>query len=168
MRAIRPEPLTAAAFAAFGDVVEAEGAFELINGGTSRRFADLAKVDVTAKGGRPQVSIYRAEPFALPLAIAMLERHPLSSQLFMPIYRKPFLIVVAPRGDGVHSAAVRAFVTNGRQGVNYRRSTWHHPLIALESASDFVVIDRAGEGQNCDEFHFDADALVLQPPEPQG
>lgn len=165
MRAIRPEPLTAAAFAEFGDVIEAEGAFELINNDTSRRFADLAKVDVAGKGGRPQVSIYRAQAAALPLPIAMLERHPLSSQLFMPLRRAPFLIVVAPAGEGIHSAAVRAFVTNGRQGINYRRGTWHHPLIAFGSVSEFLVVDRAGEGRNCDEFKFDAGALVLHPPE---
>ena len=166
MRAIRPEPLTAAAFAAFGDVIEAGGASELINSGTSRKFADLAKLDVVSKDGRPQVSIYRADPRALPFAIALLERHPMSSQLFMPLRRAPFLIVVAPPGEGIHSAAVRAFVTNGRQGINYRRGTWHHPLIALGSASDFLVVDRAGEGRNCDEFNFDANALVLHPPAP--
>jgi len=166
VRVIRPEPLTAASFAAFGDVIEADGAFELINAGTSRRFADLAKIDVASKGGRARVSIYRADPPALPFAIAMLERHPLSSQLFMPLRRAPFLIVVAPPGEGIHSGAVRAFVTNGRQGINYRRGTWHHPLIAFGSASDFLIVDRAGEGRNCDEFKFDADALVLHPPEP--
>jgi ureidoglycolate lyase len=167
VRAIRPEALTAAAFAAFGDVIETRGEFELVNRDTSRRFADLAKVDVTDSRGRPQVSIYRAEPFALPLAITMLERHPLSSQLFMPLDGKPFLIVVAPAGDDVAASAVRAFVTNGRQGINYRRGTWHHPLIALGSVCEFLVVDRVGEGKDCDEVSFNVDALVVQPPEPQ-
>lgn len=164
MRVIRPEPLTAAAFREFGDVIEAGENFALINRGTSRHYADLARVDVAAAGGRPRVSLLRAVPFALPLAIAMLERHPLSSQLFMPLNGEPFLLVVAPGGNVVDVAAVRAFATNGRQGINYHRGTWHHPLIALRNPSEFLVLDRAGEGSNCDEAPFAADALVLQLP----
>ena len=83
-------------------------------------------------------------PYELPLAIAMLERHPLSSQLFMPLSAAPFLVVVAPPGEHVDRANVRAFVTNGAQGVNYRRGTWHHPVIALENPSEFLVVDRVG------------------------
>jgi ureidoglycolate lyase len=36
--------------------------------------------------------------------------------------------------------------------VNFRRGTWHHPLLALDAVSDFVVVDRAGSGHNCDEI----------------
>jgi ureidoglycolate lyase len=161
---LHPEPLTAAAFAGFGDVIETGEAHELINRKTTRQYADLAQVDVVADSGRPRVSIYRSVPFELPLAITMLERHPLSSQLFVPLHGEPFLIVVAPPGDRVDAAAVRAFVTNGRQGVNYHRGTWHHPLIALRDPSEFLVIDRAGHGRHCDEHEFKADRIVLEPP----
>ena len=165
MRVIRPQPLTAAAFAGFGDVIEAGGASELINRGTSRQFTDLARIDVAAEGGSPRISIYRASPFELPLTIAMLERHPLSSQLFMPLHGERFLIVVAQAGPAVEVSAVRAFVTDGRQGVNYHRGTWHHPFIALGTSSEFLVVDRVGEGRNYDEFFFPTGAPVLQPPE---
>ena len=164
VRRIRPGPLTAAAFAGFGDVVAAGGVSELINRGTSRLFADLARIDVTIDGGRPRVSIYRSDPFELPLVITMLERHPLSSQLFMPLNGEPFLIVVAPAAENLAPAAVRAFVTDGHQGVNYRRGTWHHALIALGQPSEFLVVDRAGDGKNCDETYFEADAIVVDPP----
>ena len=45
----------------------------------------------------------------------------------------------------------RAFLAENGQGVNYHRGVWHHPLIALEAAIDFLCIDRAGAGANCDE-----------------
>jgi ureidoglycolate lyase len=162
--ALRPATLTAGAFAEFGEVIEASGASGLINDGTTRQFADLAIIDVAAEGGRPRLSIYRTTPYELPLAIAMLERHPLSSQLFMPLSGQAFLMVVAPAGSDPDPQAIRAFVTNGRQGINYRRGTWHHPLIALAGTGDFLVVDREGEGRNCDEFPFGSVRIMLQLP----
>jgi ureidoglycolate lyase len=159
---LRPEPLTRAGFAPFGDVIEAGHAFDVINSGTTQQFKELADIDVSAGGGRTQVSLYRVVPYELPLAIKMLERHPLSSQLFMPLNAAPFLIVVAPPGDRIDRASVRAFVTNGAQGVNYRRGTWHHPVIALRNPSEFLVVDRSGPGINCDEFFFDGQELLLE------
>ena len=161
---LRTEPLTRAGFAAFVDVIEAGNAFDLINSGTTQQYNKLTEVDVSAGGGRTQVSLYRVVPYKLPLAIAMLERHPLSSQLFMPLNAAPFLVVVAPPGERPAPTSVRAFVTNGAQGVNYRRGTWHHPVIALANPSEFLVVDRVGPGTNCDEFVFDGETLLLQPP----
>lgn len=163
-RALMPQALTAGAFAEFGDVVEARGDSGLINSGTTRQFGDLAGIDVAGEGGRACVSIYRATPYPLPLAIRMLERHPLGSQLFMPLSGERFLVVVAPPAVVPERAAVRAFVTDGHQGVNYRRGTWHHPLIALAGTGEFLVIDRAGPGSNCDEFQFGDATLELQRP----
>ena len=161
---LRPEPLTRAGFAAFGDVIEAGKAFDLINSGTTQQFKELTEVDVSTDGGRAQVSLYRVMPYQLPLTITMLERHPLSSQLFMSLNAAPFLVVVAPPGERVDRANVRAFVTNGVQGVNYRRGTWHHPVIALANPSEFLVVDRVGSGANCDEFFFEGEPLRLESP----
>jgi ureidoglycolate lyase len=160
-RELAVEALTADAFAPFGEVVESGSAPELINEGTARQYADVAALEFD--GGRPRVSIYRAEARSMPLAIAMLERHPLGSQLFMPLSAEPFVVVVAPTAPVPERRAVRAFLTNGRQGVNYRRGTWHHSLIAL-SAGEFLVLDRGGPGANCEEFHFRDGGLLLPKP----
>ncbi len=149
------KPLQARAFDAFGEVIETGGAGRSVNRGTSQLFADLARIDVDADRGRPRVSVFRAAPAGMPLVIAMLERHPLSSQLFMPLGPARFLVVVAPPGDQPEPGSIRAFVTDGSQGVNYRRGTWHHPLIALDAETDFLVIDRLGPGADCEEHHFD-------------
>jgi ureidoglycolate lyase len=161
---LRPEPLTAQAFALFGDVIEATGAAELVNAGTAKSFADLARVDVATSEGRPRVGIYRVIPYELPLAIRMLERHALGSQLFMPLHGEPFLVVVAPPGDRIDPGSVRAFVTDGRQGVNYRPGTWHHPVIALRNPSEFLVVDRGGPGKNFEEYSLESAALVVSRP----
>lgn len=144
-------PLTREAFAPFGDVIELDGARHWpINGGTCERFHDLADIDTGEGGGRTLVNVFRGQPRALPFAITMLERHPLGSQAFVPLGRMPYLVVVAPPGD-LDETAIRAFVTRGWQGVNYRRGCWHHPLLALGEVADFLVIDRGGPGENCDE-----------------
>jgi ureidoglycolate lyase len=148
---IKAAPLTAEAFAPFGDVIEISGRHaRWINDHTSERFDDLAEIDVLGAGGRPLVSIFKATPRSLPLHVRALERHPLSSQAFMPLDCQPFLVIVAegevvPEGSHVH-----AYLSSGLQGVNYRRNTWHHPLIALEDTSHFLVIDRGGPGENCE------------------
>ncbi|WP_102960165.1 ureidoglycolate lyase [Mangrovicella endophytica] len=145
--------LTADAFRPFGEVIEPDNAAEirLINGGTTTRFHDIAPVDVSSQGGRPLISIFRGKPFALPIEITMLERHPLGSQAFMPLSNRPYLVVVAPDESG-RPGRPQAFLATDRQGVSYSRGTWHHPLLALEDVSDFLVIDRGGTGSNLQEW----------------
>ena len=156
-------PLSREAFAPFGDVIESEGrAHYTINAGSAERFDDLASVEVTAAGGRPQISLFRAQPVTLPLRLRLMERHPLSSQAFIPLSATPFLIVVAPAGERLELNRLRAFRTNGRQGVNYRPGTWHHPLLALERVSDFLIVDRGGEGANCDEIAIAGQDILLE------
>jgi ureidoglycolate lyase len=152
MKTLQMERLTREAFAPFGDVIELDGARHFpINGGTTERYHDLAQVDVIGQGGRPLINLFRAQPRALPVEINMMERHPLGSQAFLPLSDVSYLIVVAPAGD-FDPAHMRAFWTDGWQGVNYAKGVWHHPLLALERVSDFVVVDRGGEQPNCDEI----------------
>jgi len=152
MKILQMERLTRAAFAPFGDVIELDGARHFsINGGTTERYHDLAHVDVVEQGGRPLVNLFRAQPRALPVEITMMERHPLGSQAFIPLRAGRYLVVVAPAGE-FDAARMRAFWTDAWQGVNYAKGVWQHPLLALDEVSDFVVVDRGGDGPNCDEL----------------
>lgn len=163
--ALKPQPLTRGAFAPFGEVIELEGARHYtINDGYAERYHDLAQLDVTETGGRPLLNIFRAKPRELPLRIRMVERHPLSSQAFLPLAPTPFLVVVAPPGQAPAPGDLSAFVTRGQQGVNYARGTWHHPLIAVGRPGDFLVVDRGGAEENCDEIFFDAVEIMLEAP----
>ena len=156
---IRPRPLTAEAFAPWGEVLEAAGPPDrLINGGLCVRFHDRARIDVAE--GRLGLSVFLAEPRALPLRVAMVERHPLGSQAFVPMTQAPFLVVVAEAGEA--PGAVHAFLTNGAQGVNLSRGAWHGVLTPLAAPGLFAVVDRIGEGANTEEFHL-AEPVVVGP-----
>jgi ureidoglycolate lyase len=158
---LKAAALSADAFAPFGDVIEIAGRpSRSINDGTCERFDDLAPVDVMASAGRPLISIFKSIARTLPLQVRSLERHPLSSQAFIPLDGLPFLVVVAAEGDAPLASRIRAYRASGTQGVNYRRNTWHHALIALDRTCRFLVVDRGGPGDNCDEITV-ADAVVL-------
>ncbi|WP_349569269.1 ureidoglycolate lyase [Azotobacter salinestris] len=162
MRTLSIEPLSKAAFAPFGEVIETEGSdYFMINNGSTRRYHALARVQTSTPEDRAIVSIFVARSLPMPLTIRMLERHPLGSQAFVPLRGNPFLIVVAPLGDSPRPEQVRAFLGNGRQGVNYQRGVWHHPVLALVDDDEFLVIDRSGAGANCDEHFFGEDEQLL-------
>lgn len=152
------QPLSREAFAPFGEVISLEGAKHYpINAGTTERFHALAGVDAHAEGGQPVISLFRGQPRPLPLPISIMERHPLGSQAFVPVTHSTedeYLVVVAPPGDFV-AERMQAFLARGFQGVSYARGVWHHPLIALHKVSDFLIVDRVGPGNNCDEITLD-------------
>lgn len=150
MIAIPVVPLSRAAFAPFGEVIETDREPLVINAGFARRFNDLGTVE-TADGGETNVSIFVARARALPLAITMMERHPIGSQAFMPLQNAPWMAVVCADPDD--AASYRAFACDGTQGVNYARNTWHFPLITFGEGDRFFVVDRKGPGNNLVE-HF--------------
>jgi ureidoglycolate lyase len=164
---LRPVPLTRDRFASFGEVIETDGRpSHTINEGYAACYADLANIDVGADGGQVRVNIYHALPRELPMPIRGVERHPLASQMFVSLGGHPFLVVVAEAGERPTPRDLHAFVTNGRQGVNYARGTWHHPLIVFGTAGDFLVVDRGGPGDNLDEVFFGEEEILLEAPAP--
>jgi ureidoglycolate lyase len=159
MREMIPEPLTSEAFAPFGSVIQAsDAAVKLdINQGHAVRYDRLADIDVEEGGGTPIVSLFRARPLA-ELVLRVFERHPLGSQTFVPLSPRPYIVAVAPAGD-FDPARIRLFRAEGHQGVHYRKGVWHHFLLVLDE-SDFLVVDRAGPGDNCEEVELaPADAI---------
>jgi ureidoglycolate lyase len=156
MRLLSPAPLAREAFAPFGDVIEMEGSASItINQGFAQRFNDLAHVDVAMEGGATNVSLFLGTPRPLPIAIKLMERHPLGSQLFVPLQDRPWLVLVA---EDVHDfASYRAFTATGRQGVSYARNVWHHPLLVFDADSRFLIVDRKGPGNNLEEVWFTPD-----------
>lgn len=147
------EPLTREAFAPFGSVMETEGAeLRLINGGTTERFHRLAVSDTDAEG-QTILSLFRGQPRAFPFSIAMMERHPNGSQAFYPLDKRDWLLAVAEDENG-RPARPRVFRASGTQGISYGRNVWHHPLLALDEISDFLVVDREGPGLNLKEYFY--------------
>jgi ureidoglycolate lyase len=152
-------PLTPAAFAPYGDVIDASRtAPRTINQGFAQRYNDLCKVDVASGEGRVNVSLFTVEPRPQPIAIALMERHPLGTQAFIPMQDQPWLVLVCD--DPLDLSTYHLFSASGRQGVNYGRSVWHHPLLVFDSGSHFLIVDRKGPGENLDEVWLPKDWRV--------
>ena len=160
--ALKPVPITAERFAPFGDVIApSQSQKQSMNDARFDRFGDLARADVE---GVVSIGIVRSRTATtLPYRVHMLERHPLGSQAFVPLTRFEFVVVVAPRAEAVETDEIRAFTVPAGRGVNYHRGTWHMPLIALGESQEFLVIDRGGEGENCEELILDDVVMLLEP-----
>jgi ureidoglycolate lyase len=160
MRTVIVEPLTREAYASFGQVIETTGAQHFpINNGMTERFHDLARIELGGVHARPLVSIARGKPYELPLTLTMMERHPLGSQAFYPLSQHPFLSIVAPDDSG-RPGRPRAFLCKPGQGINMAMNTWHAVLTPLEAESDFLLIDRGGEGTNLEEHFFEEPWMI--------
>lgn len=155
---IKTRPLTAEAFAPYGDLMEAQGAPDkMINQGKCGRFHDKARLDFS--DGKAGISIFKGEKETLPLPLKMVERHPMGSQAFVPMSADPFLVVVARDADGTPANPV-AFLAEPGQAINFHRGTWHGVLTPLSEPGLFAVIDRIGDGTNLEEHWFAADYVI--------
>jgi ureidoglycolate lyase len=165
-KALNIEPLTSQAFAPFGDVVESEGRdYFPINNGMADRYHALADVELSGERSRAVISLVASRRFDMPRRVDHLEYHPLGSQAFLPLDASPFIVVVCPVAAEPDLGQLRAFVTNGKQGINYRLGTWHHVLLTPYEAMRFICVDRAGPGDNCVDYHIpETDQPLLQLP----
>jgi len=152
------EPMTADAFAPFGDLLEAKGTPDkIINQGLCGRFHDRARMDFS--DGRAGISIFHAEKRDLPLKLDLVERHPDGSQAFVPMSHQPFLVVVAEDQNGIPQN-IRAFLTEAGQVINIHRGVWHGVLTPLYDPGLFAVIDRIGEGPNLEEYWLPDEVII--------
>ncbi len=161
MNSLTPQPLNTEAFAPFGEVIDCRRAKKIsINNGLSTRFHDLFNIDVSHQQGHPLVNLFRTRALLLPHQVTTMERHPLGSQAFIPLDQRPFLILVATAGNQIEVADLRLFISDGQQGVNLFKNTWHHFNIVLEGEQDFIVIDRGGAGENLEEIQVRGEAWI--------
>ncbi|XYK82116.1 MAG: ureidoglycolate lyase [Labrenzia sp.] len=155
---LTPAPLTAEAFADYGDVIEVSGEPDkIINQGMCGRHHDLAKVDFG--NGRAGISLFDAKARSFPYTVDMVERHPDGSQAFVPLDGVPMLVIVAEDKDGA-PVNLKAFVTQPGQSINLHRGTWHGVLAPIEKPGRYIVVDRIGDGTNLEEHWFDSPWIV--------
>jgi ureidoglycolate lyase len=158
-REIRMQPISADAFAPFGDLIDCEGAPDkLINQDRCGRYHDRARLDFG--DGRAGISLFDATPRRLPMALEMVERHPEGSQAFIPMTHREFLVVVAVDAGG-KPATPLAFVTRAGQAINLHRGVWHGVLTPLHGPGLFAVVDRIGSGKNLEEYWFDTPLSIV-------
>jgi ureidoglycolate lyase len=167
MNIITPQPLTPETFAPFGDVIQAGlGEVTRVNEGRANRFDSGARLDRLLAETTPVIAIYRIDASDLPLQVPRLERHPLSSQLFVPMTASRYLVVTVPsdiNGDPVPAEAA-AFVATGSQAINYQPGVWHCPLVALDQPADFAMSmgKAADPAADCQFFDLPAPLTVGQ------
>jgi ureidoglycolate lyase len=153
------QPISAAAFAPYGDLIDCSGVPDkIINQGLCTRFHDRARLDFG--DGRAGLSLFDATPRLLPLTLEMVERHPDGSQAFIPMTQAPFLVIVAPDASGEPGRPL-AFRTSPGQAINLHRGVWHGVLTPLSAPGFFGVIDRIGDGPNLEEHWFDTPFIVV-------
>lgn len=158
-QALSAQPLTAEAFAPYGDVIEVSGEPDkMINAGMCGRHHDRARLDFS--NGQAGISLFDAKARTFPYVVDMVERHPEGSQAFVPVSGVPMLVVVAEDQNGT-PANLKAFVTQPGQSINLLRGVWHGVLAPIEKPGQFIVIDRIGDGPNLQEHWFD-DPFVVE------
>lgn len=157
-------PLTAAAFAPFGDVIERPTDYGRVY---------FSEALANGRGGaKPSLSLTRSRPLeATLLEATRMERHEFSSQSFVPIDVARYLVIVAPHGadSKPDSARLQAFLARGDQGVTYGMNVWHHPMTVLDQPGRFAVFMWLEGGKGDEEFvDLPAPIAIDFPPPPIG
>lgn len=148
---ITARPLTADAFAPYGNVLDTDGEPDkIINQGFCGRWHDRADLDF-GPDGRAGISLFKAEPRSLPYTLDLLERHPEGSQAFLPMSQSEWLVIVAS-DEGGQPGQIEAFIAAPGQGINLHRGTWHGVLTPLHAPGLFAVVDRIGDTSNLEEI----------------
>ncbi len=131
-RDIHVRPLTAEHFAEFGTLIEYD---------PGRRLSLVEALACYDPAARPHLDFLTAPLHNLPVTASVLERHPASSQSFVPLDVASYLVCVAPDGvDGRPDLTeLDAFIARGDQSVTYAAGVWHLPFTALERAGYFAV-----------------------------
>ncbi|KAJ2161993.1 Allantoicase [Coemansia sp. RSA 552] len=188
-RQITIEPLTIESFKPYGDVIQLEGNRNVViaNQGTAKRVNHVALLEnlrqssgPALQSARPNMCIFSSAPrptAAGQFTVKLLERHPYSSQVFMPIHQQGaqgsnpdapcYLVIVAENGsdDKPDLSTIRAFAANSTQGINYKANSWHSPMVTIGQRVDFVVLvwENGVQLQDCEEAPIAPVVVDLKP-----
>jgi ureidoglycolate lyase len=166
---IRALPLEASAYAPYGAIIGAgeEARARSANHGTALAWDALATIENRrGASARAIASLFRCRAHRQArLPVRFLERHPDSTQMFVPMRARRYLVIVAQGGDVPDLGTVSAFVVSGAQAITYAPGTWHHPMVALDEDADFVnVIFSDGTDRDCEERSFDPPRIEIEIP----
>jgi ureidoglycolate lyase len=143
IRTIQARPIDAASFAPYGQLLD-----EPSNGTRDDYVGRLEAAPLEARGSnaapsglKANLAVIRAMPKPMPLRLEAMERHPYSSQAFMPLGAARYLVLVCPgRPDGAPDLdRLSAFTCRSDQAINYNRGTWHHGMTTLDAPGTFAM-----------------------------
>ena len=130
---LKARPLDAAALAPYASIISApDGKARVVP-------------EVLAKGDVPGVhdfTILCPRPIEGEVRITALERHPHSTQSFLPIVSGRWLILVAPKmaDGGPDLDKALAFVAGPQDAICIGRDVWHAGLTVLDQPAQFGMI----------------------------
>lgn len=154
------EPLTEEAYAPFGQVIEFDinenDDFQMKNDGSAKRYRCFTQSGYPVDDAT-DIGIFKLMPLHASNKVPMLERHPLGKQSMIPLNRQQLIIVVAPPSEKPQIENMKAFISNGKQGITYNTGVWHCPLRTLTKTDDdyILVVDHKGGKDNCDMVYLD-------------
>ena len=159
---VKPIKISRSNFDAYGDLISTNDINPIdVNAGYAKRFDNLVNIDTSKDGGKTIVSIFSALKRTFPMKIDMMEKHPLGSQAFIPMKETTFLSLVAPPSEKPAIDKIESFIIPPTTGINYKPGTWHFPLISTEN-TNFLVIDRKGDGENLIIHKFEKEKIILE------
>jgi ureidoglycolate lyase len=143
------EPLSAAAFAPFGQVIARDMMIDTV---MELRGGEVFHLNVLSYDGRPLVCDH-------------LNRHHRATQALVALAGRPSLVVVAPR-DVDFSAreqltSLRAFVCDGTAGINLALGTWHWGPYPLMDHVDLVNVQGRGFADDNEVAYLERDLDVV-------
>ena len=141
-----------AVICADGDQAEGKSA----NQGTATRYNHLAKFLNEREGAADTtVSVFRVNPWMdNEFKVELLEKHPHSTQIFIPMNAVSYLAIVALGGERPDLSTLNAFLVKPNQAITYHPGVWHHPMVALEGVTDFVAMScEDGSPGDCTEYY---------------
>lgn len=100
--------------------------------------------------------------------LSVLEKHPYSTQTFVPMGRTAgedsYVVNVAPDKDGKPDyEKVESFIFKGNTAVTYNINTWHSPMVVLDKTTDFCVVTNENDvpEENCVEVFYNPGIKIL-------
>ena len=153
-------PLEADAYGPYGSLImAARGDVEArsANQGRAKRYNRLADfANLRLADASMNISVFRVDPYLkVSLDIRLLEKHPKSTQLFVPMNAERYLVIVALGDERPDLSTLKAFVARPHQAISYHPGVWHHPMVALDSSTDFVCMSYEDDTPaDCVEYPF--------------
>jgi ureidoglycolate lyase len=131
LRRLLVEPATAEALAPFGTLISAAPQRPLFAAWPGTEV--FGPFDVVLEGPA-EILQARLGAASFPARVALLERHPRHTQVYLGANGRPFVMVLAPANTGPFPdlEALRAFLVPGGAGVVLTRGVWHEFPLALE------------------------------------
>lgn len=200
MVSIKAEPLTIPTFANYGSIISPDesisnldDSMKTANQGTAIKLLGVSEIEKKYPfTDTPKWNLFRCFPqphlkrsfcedqakgsTLIEHSIKVLEKHPSSSQTFLPMGRPSseisYLIVVAledSKSGKPDVSTLKAFTCKGNQAVTYGAGIWHAPMIILgqQEHLDFGVViyeflDKQAPEKDCQECHYDESAIKVQ------